>query len=184
MPTLANLGNPVVILYNWLVSSHSYCIVSICHVSLPITLHFFFWNSFVQSRSSTPFTRWKCATLHFLHNLNVSYLLRDKCFLFQPFVHVGQYSEGEFALPSVMVRIPDNMTTMQEIPDDIFDSFDNASELVVLFWFFKGVSCLFYRECVAVFTWYSPWYFLSNFTFFPFINASQITFLPLYSVIA
>ena len=34
-------------------------------------------------------------------------------------MHVGQYSEGEFVAPSGVMG---NMTTLHEIPDDIFDT--------------------------------------------------------------
>ncbi|CAB4016296.1 TALPID3 -like [Paramuricea clavata] len=45
----------------------------------------------------------------------------------QPYVHVGQYSEGEFVAPS---GIMGNMTTLHEIPDDIFDSFNTSNKKV------------------------------------------------------
>ena len=40
-------------------------------------------------------------------------------------MHAGQYSEGEFVAPS---GITGNMTTLHEIPDDIFDSFNTSSK--------------------------------------------------------
>ena len=45
--------------------------------------------------------------------------------MFQPYVHVGQYSEGEFVAPS---GVAGNMTTLHEIPDDIFDSLNASSK--------------------------------------------------------
>ena len=41
-------------------------------------------------------------------------------------MHVGQYSEGEFVAPS---GIMGNMTTLHEIPDDIFDYFNTSSKI-------------------------------------------------------
>lgn len=42
-------------------------------------------------------------------------------------MHVGQYSEGEFIAPSA---IKGNMTTLREIPDDIFDSVNTSSKWI------------------------------------------------------
>ena len=50
-------------------------------------------------------------------------------------MHVGQYSEGEFVAPS---GIMGNMTTLHEIQDDIFDSFNTSSKInqydIILTW--------------------------------------------------